>query len=77
LTNGIIHYNAAILSALLETKGTDPSSQVAAMLKYISPVAWQHINLQGRYEFNKLPDPIDILAIIRDLQFPPPPVSAL
>jgi TnpA family transposase len=77
LTNCIIHYNAAILSALLETKGIDPGSQVAALLKYISPVAWQHINLQGRYEFNKLPDPIDILAIIRDLQFPPPPASPL
>jgi hypothetical protein len=22
------------------------------------PIAWQHINLQGRYEFQKQPDPL-------------------
>ena len=73
LTNCIIYYNASILSALLEAKTTDPDAQVATLLKHISPVAWQHINLQGRYEFNKLPDPIDIPTIIQNLPFPFPP----
>ena len=76
LTNCIIYYNAFILSALLEAKATDPDVQVATLLKHISPVAWQHINLQGRYEFNKLPDPIDIPTIIRDLPFPIPPTPS-
>jgi hypothetical protein len=31
------------------------------------PVAWQHINLQGRYEFQKQPDPLDVDMIIRTL----------
>jgi hypothetical protein len=26
----------------------------------ISPVAWQHINLYGRYEFTRTPAPIDV-----------------
>jgi hypothetical protein len=35
--------------------------------KKVSPVAWQHINLQGRYEFQKQPDPLDVDMIIRTL----------
>jgi len=30
-------------------------------------VAWQHINLQGRYEFRKMPDEINLDAIIHEL----------
>ena len=37
------------------------------MLKRVSPVAWQHINLYGRYEFNKKQDSIDMSAIIQEL----------
>jgi hypothetical protein len=29
--------------------------------------AWQHIKLQGRYEFQKQPDPLDVDMIIRTL----------
>jgi hypothetical protein len=52
---------------LLEYKERDGVSQAVALLKLISPVAWQHINLQGRYEFGKQPDEIRIDAIIQDL----------
>jgi hypothetical protein len=31
------------------------------------PIAWQHINLHGRYEFQKQPDPLNVDAIIRQL----------
>jgi hypothetical protein len=37
------------------------------VLKQISPVAWQHINLYGRYEFNKSPESINMDAIIQEL----------
>ncbi len=36
-------------------------------IKQISPIAWQHINLYGRYEFQKDPEPIDISGIIQGI----------
>ena len=39
----------------------------AIRLKSISPVAWQHINLFGRYEFTQRVEPIDMKEIIREL----------
>lgn len=36
-------------------------------LKQISPVAWQHINLYGHYEFNKFQEPVNMDAIIQEL----------
>jgi len=39
----------------------------AAAIKQISPVAWQHINFYGRYEFAGQPESIDIDAIIKAL----------
>jgi len=67
IANCIIHYNATILSTLLERKENNGDAQAAALIKLISPVAWQHINLQGRYEFGKQPDEISIDAIIQAL----------
>ncbi len=66
ITNGIIHYNATILSTLLAIREQNSDAQAADFLKRISPVAWQHINLQGRYEFRKLPDEINLAAIIQE-----------
>jgi hypothetical protein len=37
------------------------------MIKQISPIAWQHINLHGRYEFSKLTENINIDAIVQEL----------
>ncbi len=71
IANCIIHYNAAILSALLAIKAENGEAHEADLLKRISPVAWQHINLQGRYEFNNATDDIDIEAIIHQLMHIP------
>ena len=38
-----------------------------ALLKQVSPVAWQHINFYGRYEFGKQPDAINLEEIIQQL----------
>jgi hypothetical protein len=37
------------------------------LLTQVSPIAWQHINFYGRYEFAKSPAPIDLDAIVEEL----------
>ena len=76
LTNCIIYYNAAILSKLLAHKEATGDTQGAALLKQVAPVAWQHINLQGRYEFTKGTEAINLDALIQELaQTPIAPVD--
>ena len=60
ITNCIICYNAAILSSLLAHRNSTLDIEDAAQLKNVSPVAWQHINLYGRYEFYKRPEAINM-----------------
>jgi TnpA family transposase len=67
IANCIILYNASILSRLLEHQERTGDTQGAEATKKVSPIAWQHINLQGRYEFQKQPDPLNMDAIIREL----------
>ncbi|MDQ3397437.1 MAG: transposase [Deinococcota bacterium] len=38
-----------------------------ARFKQISPVAWQHVNFAGRYEFRKTPEHIDLDAMVEAL----------
>jgi TnpA family transposase len=51
LTNCIIYYNAVILSRLLETKLSNVDEPQAQRLARVSPIAWRHVNFQGRYNF--------------------------
>ena len=51
IANCIILYNASIVSRLLEHQERTGDTQGAEGTKNVSPIAWQHINLQGRYEF--------------------------
>lgn len=67
LANCIIFYNASILSALLLRNQQKGEHDPAALLRHISPVAWQHINFYGRFEFAGLPPLIDIDSIIQGL----------
>jgi TnpA family transposase len=67
ITNCIIYYNAMLLSNVLAHKEGVGDAEGAALLKQISPVAWQHINLHGRYEFRNSPELIDFDAIVREL----------
>lgn len=67
LTNCIIYYNASILSDLLTLRNDSGDMAAVALLSQVSPVAWQHINFYGRYEFNQQPEVIDIRAIIQQL----------
>jgi TnpA family transposase len=67
IANCIIYYNATILSNLLSLKEETGDGHGANLLKQISPIAWQHINLHGRYEFSKQPENINMDDIIERL----------
>jgi TnpA family transposase len=67
ITNCIIIYNATILSNLLVYRESVGDIEGAAALKKVSPGAWQHINLYGRYEFTKAQDAIDMQEIIQEM----------
>jgi len=67
MTNCIIYYNVMLLSNLLDYKRAAGDVQGAALIKQISPVAWQHINLYGRYEFRNGPEAININELVREL----------
>ncbi len=65
--NAVVYYNALILSEALtelELRGDLASAEV---LKRVSPVAWQHINFYGRYQFDEDFTPIDFEQLRRQL----------
>ena len=47
----VIAYNSILLSALLDRYQAAGNSKAKALLKRISPVAWQHIQFLGQYTF--------------------------
>ena len=67
LTNCIIYYNTAILSDVLTSGDFSEDAARVAALSLVSPVAWQHINFHGRFEFTKTLKPIDMKAILQIL----------
>jgi TnpA family transposase len=73
LANCIIYYNASLISGLLACWEQAGDQDGAAMLARVSPVAWSHINLFGRYEFGKPVDPIDLERVILELARMPAP----
>ena len=42
--------------------------QGAALLKHVCPVAWQHINLNGEYAFNKNRKAIDLAGLLSGVE---------
>ena len=51
IANCIIYYNAKLLSDLYMAYETRENEEVCNLIKRLSPVAWQYINLIGKYEF--------------------------
>jgi len=64
ITNNIIFYQSYILSALLTQKEKEGKQEEADLIKRISPIAWQNVNLLGRFEFQKQQDTINIEEMI-------------
>jgi TnpA family transposase len=67
IANAIIYYNSAILSRLLARYGPSPSVKALAMIKKVSPAAWRHIHLNGRYTFRDSRRVIDLDEIVAGL----------
>ncbi len=67
IANAIIFYNSAILSQLLTKYETSQDAKALALIKTISPAAWRHIHLNGRYTFRGDGQIIDLDALVAGL----------
>ena len=64
IANAVIYYNTAISSRVLERKQAAGDNETVEVLKGLSPVAWQHVNLFGRFEFSKR-GKVDLAALVK------------
>ena len=64
ITNAIIYYNTALLSRVYEQKQYAQDQAAMEMIQGMSPVAWQHINLIGQFEFSAADSKVDIDALV-------------
>jgi TnpA family transposase len=64
ITNAIIYYNALLLSKVYEQKRAAGDQEAMDVLRRISPVAWQHVNLFGAIEFSPTVSKVDIDALV-------------
>lgn len=68
IANCMIYYNATLLNSLLTKLQKEKGNEkLIDMLKYISPVAWAHINLYGYYSFEESKQAIDMNALVESL----------
>ncbi len=64
ISNAVIYYNTLLLSRVYAQKQAADDQEALAILKNISPVAWQHINLFGTFEFSPSTSKVDIEALV-------------
>lgn len=64
ITNAIIYYNTVLLSRVYEQKLAAGDQDALTILKGVSPVAWQNVNLFGSFEFNPSTSKVDIDALV-------------
>lgn len=69
IVNAIIYYNTLLLSKVYEQKVAAGDWDAVAKLEGISPVAWRHINLIGRFDFTNDAS-IDIDALVAQFADP-------
>jgi TnpA family transposase len=67
IANVVIAYNSIMLSMLLDRYRSADNQSALAILKRISPVAWQHIHFLGHYAFRDNKNPIDLEAILASI----------
>jgi hypothetical protein len=68
ISNCIIYYNSALLSAFLQIQEGNGRQYIVELISRLSPVAWQHINLNGEYSFNKEKKEIDLFGLLSDIE---------
>jgi TnpA family transposase len=73
LANCIIYYNTSLLSGVLALDELAENRETINKLATVSPVAWSHINLFGRYEFGNSLEMIDWERMITELARVPVP----
>jgi len=61
------YFNSSLLTALVDAKQQRGDLEAVARLKTVSPVAWQHINFAGRYEFHTADETINPDDLIKNL----------
>ena len=64
ITNAIIYYNTVLISRVFEQKQAAGDQTAMDVLRGMSPVAWQHVNLFGTFEFSPAASKIDIDALV-------------
>jgi TnpA family transposase len=69
IANSIIYYNTLILSKLYEIQEELGNLEALEFIKKLSPIAWRHINLSGKYEFINSFFAINLDEIISKLDF--------
>jgi TnpA family transposase len=67
VANAAVFYNSAILSRLLTKYTASGNEKALALVTSTSPVAWQHIHLNGRYAFRDGGQSIDLDVLIQGL----------
>lgn len=65
IANAIIFYNAYMLSALMEQKEAEGDMAAVEFIRKLSPIACQHINFSGLYEFKSGEEEIDMGATLK------------
>lgn len=65
IANSVIYYNTALLSRIYENKLEEGDDEAIKLLKSVSPVAWQNVNLWGNFEFSEKVAEIDLDTIAR------------
>jgi TnpA family transposase len=68
ISNCIIYYNSALLSAFLQIHEKNGRQDIVDIISRLSPVAWQHINLNGEYSFSKGKVEIDLAGLLSDIE---------
>lgn len=68
ISNAIVYYNSAILSRLLERLEAEGNARGIEALARVSPVAWQHILLNGHYTFQSSDEVIDLDELVAGLK---------
>ena len=63
IANAVIYYNTKLLSQVYEQKMAVDDHEAAAVIGKISPVAWQHVNLFGTFEFSDEEFSVDMEAL--------------
>ena len=60
VANAIIFYNTHLLSKLLEKMEREKKIEMIERIKKVSPIAWQHVNLGGRFKLTCRKEPMEI-----------------